>query len=1241
MSSEESFKESWEELEAYAKDPDLLRFTWNVDTSPPSSAELEEYVELCEKEFLKLTAITFTGDYDEKLDFASPGATGWNYERLVQLSVIYMQMVQSDGNYLLLELYHQEPTHLVNQFQHALALRDPKKKDSQPRARIDWAVIEQRHFANAEPYLADALTKPMFRRFLSGFNVGAEDEAKFERLAMEMAALIGERCRLSKAFKKYLTFKCDHKFLYDHTGGMTPLFTGLFRIISKQLPRFRNRLVAHITDPNWRRQNKQMAKSVPSENTQSPFDRHPIQFAFSPSGSGKTTSIFNELEDHYGFYMVACALPKHSQTTKDASGGPRRDILDPQIREGVSNDTRHLFWMMQHISSIRLVGGLPFAMEHACQHWWVSILRTRFKVFEWCREALGSDFLPGEWLSFQLNCSRLDPFLHLFRMTSLLPYPVYDDVGLAFPDGDEQGRDKRITRICIDEAQEDLQITSPFEWLGHSSKSLFVVTMTATRNFFEWYGTSSSDAQEIVAKTSPSHVQAIIAGISLNAHAARQARNIGFPSLFKSLLQLEKVSNLAARFPLVSPEGLEPLVAEDAARHTRLLQGRVKWTALYADRIKASTKPLVSSSLSTMATDVYETIIESLCARLAKLQMRQGGEEVVDKLLEAAISADILDRDYVFHQESDLRLVEEGFATVELGIDRLKAELGNTFHIVGKARNKLTGSGGSGEDRDFHDVMADLLFRVQQRGFTIVNCTTNLTDNSLDSFKSGFTIVDCFLHTLAKEIETIGFIITSLSTKQLQAKLAENIPSGGAIERIRIDQLEKIGHDYNKAHKKIRKRAGKRDGLGLIISRNEGIVTIAYDPDTESVRSQLSHLLPEAGFVDMTVKTDEQTGTFVSATTKESSTSVLQNSTGSTDKQSTHVSGSDAKLGEKSPKLDKLEVLVGVLRKHNLIMIDKTKDELTRQLYEEGFDVVDETKSPVAAKLAERVIIDAVIRFSLGQRVDRKMMSHVGLACNTSGLGHVAERYLAVCFSTSPDHNPTRPGEKAESFARNWAERRRRIIAALGEADNADGDKIDMGDFELVDGEQTVQNTLMRWLHAVEDGQKPSASVLIPHDYFGPDLVFALRDKEDIEKLALCSIQTVANILLLNQLKLGPASEDAVDKSSLSWACGGRRAALHEMQTKKQALVAESENLEGWITTMKNDGHVQDEKWHDYVLKTVSEKPRELAKTLKHLQVSIDRVEGILDVEKVLKKDFWAKQSRLSLLVMGDDMLKR
>ncbi|KAM0438530.1 hypothetical protein ACHAPT_001279 [Fusarium lateritium] len=256
----------------------------------------------------------------------------------------------------------------------------------------------------------------------------------------------------------------------------------------------------------------------------------------------------------------------------------------------------------------------------------------------------------------------------------------------------------------------------------------------------------------------------------------------------------------------------------------------------------------------------------------------------------------------------------------------------------------------------------------------------------------------------------------------------------------------------------------------------------------------------------------------------------------------------------------------------------------------------------------------------------------------------MAERYLAVqlrqFFSKPPDVKST---HREEGNAGDWAERRPRVLDALSRADNKQGGKIaHLGDYHLVEGKQTVKSfsdlhgfvhDLEVWLQAVQHEQQPCASILIPHGYFGPDLVFALRHKTDKEKV-----------------KLRKFSEDAVNKSSISWACGGRRRAAGEPEPKKmQRVENEGEELVKGQTEMEAEKGTAEQEDFQTKIKAKKEEIDRLKYALRKAKGDLKNMEEENDhelqtlrerLENVLKKDFWNEQPRLSLLVMGDGAKK-
>jgi len=115
--------------------------------------------------------------------------------------------------------------------------------------------------------------------------------------------------------------------------------------------------------------------------------------------------------------------------------------------------------------------------------------------------------------------------------------------------------------------------------------------------------------------------------------------------------------------------------SEIAVDQSKPLWGRVKWTAMYAERIIEEVikrENINSDDMSaeeyeqwvqkcfaekkevdfkTLVGETYERVVGELCAKLGVIQKRGDSEHLLDKLLEAAISADILGRAHVFHRK--------------------------------------------------------------------------------------------------------------------------------------------------------------------------------------------------------------------------------------------------------------------------------------------------------------------------------------------------------------------------------------------------------------------------------------------------------------------------------------------------------------------------------------------------------------------------------------------------------------
>ena len=121
---------------------------------------------------------------------------------------------------------------------------------------------------------------------------------------------------------------------------------------------------------------------------------------------------------------------------------------------------------------------------------------------------------------------------------------------------------------------------------------------------------------------------------------------------------------------------------------------------------------------------------------------------------------------------------------------------------------------------------------------------------------------------------------------------------------------------------------------------------------------------------------------------------------------------------------------------------------------------------------------------------------------------------------TNPNRVLPKDANKAYEikFKNEWALKQGHVLICLAKAKNFDAKQIDpLDDYALITGAQTVkkfelwedwERSFRDWLNAIESRRKPCASFLIPHDYFGPDLIFALRKKiEDKNTVVLCSIQ--------------------------------------------------------------------------------------------------------------------------------------
>ncbi|KAH6867265.1 hypothetical protein B0T10DRAFT_467967 [Thelonectria olida] len=239
---------------------------------------------------------------------------------------------------------------------------------------------------------------------------------------------------------------------------------------------------------------------------------------------------------------------------------------------------------------------------------------------------------------------------------------------------------------------------------------------------------------------------------------------------------------------------------------------------------------------------------------------------------------------------------------------------------------------------------------------------------------------------------------------------------------------------------------------------------------------------------------------------------------------------------------------------------------------------------------------------------------------------------LRRLFAASPSGPSPRPsGEDDQRFQENWEKRRGRLE-----------------DSTLITGLQTVKKSdslwsdwvsqLRDWLDAVEAGHQPSASFLIPHNDFGPDLIFALRRKDNT--LILCSVQS----------KLGNVGgSDPVQKSSMSWACVGRWKEVEKRENDhkaaKQELEVLKEDFKVWQEMLKTDTVGQStnsgsyERFPSFIQKTLKKNEENVKKTGTALKDYSNQGKKLKRLEQKLLGEKWKSQSKLSLLLKAGKLV--
>ncbi|KAL9120102.1 MAG: hypothetical protein Q9187_003346 [Circinaria calcarea] len=174
-------------------------------------------------------------------------------------------------------------------------------------------------------------------------------------------------------------------------------------------------------------------------------------------------------------------------------------------------------------------------------------------------------------------------------------------------------------------------------------------------------------------------------------------------------------------------------------------------------------------SFNNLADETYEEIIKNLYTRLGILQERGDYGELLDKLLKAAISADILGRPHVFYRENDIELVEQGFAIVYSWINNLESKLNECFIFKGRTEGQLTAR--FKKDQSVEDGVVNLLVEVEKAQCLFINCPINkLTGEMLHD---GFIIIDYSIAKLATKLEENGLTIIDRSRTHLTAKPSE------------------------------------------------------------------------------------------------------------------------------------------------------------------------------------------------------------------------------------------------------------------------------------------------------------------------------------------------------------------------------------------------------------------------------------------------------------------------------------
>ena len=123
-------------------------------------------------------------------------------------------------------------------------------------------------------------------------------------------------------------------------------------------------------------------------------------------------------------------------------------------------------------------------------------------------------------------------------------------------------------------------------------------------------------------------------------------------------------------------------------------------------------------------------------------------------------------------------------------------------------------------------------------------------------------------------------------------------------------------------------------------------------------------------------------------------------------------------------------------------------------------------------------------------------------------------------------------------------------------------------------------------------------------------------------------------------MKLGEGSSDAVNKSSITWACGERKGGTKEGKTRAPEAAEEVQNLENMKNEVKAREAALREMTYDddeknlytEVLRLVDGRLEEINDEHKNLQENTE-LKHPSKVKTLLESPFWRDQSKLSLLI--------